>query len=131
VFIPDNKVQPDNKGESTMHRANIFSASHIIHAFVDIIVIILTFIISHLIAKNYVILFELKEYSWILIVYIPVWLFLMGNTRIYEKIVFFNYDKILRIVLVSAIISDLFLAAMIFFVKETVLAEQYMFIFCG
>lgn len=131
MFIPDNKVQPDNKGESTMHRANIFSASHIIHAFVDIIVIILTFIISYLITKNYVNLFELKEYSWILIVYIPVWLFLMGNTRIYEKIVFFNYDKILRIVLVSAIISDLFLAAMIFFVKETVFSRTLYVIFCA
>ncbi len=113
-----------------MHRANIFSASHIIQAFVDIIVITLTFIISYLITKQYTVLLGIKEYFWILIVYIPVWLFLMGNSSIYEKIVFFNYDKILRVVLLSAIISDLFLAAMMFFIKETLFSRGLYAVFC-
>lgn len=106
-----------------MHRANIFSASHIIQALVDILVITLTFIISYLITKNYTSLSGLREYLWILIVYIPIWLFLMENSRIYEKIVFFNFDKIIRVVLFSAIISDLFLAAMMFFIKETLFSR--------
>lgn len=113
-----------------MHRANIFSASHIIQAFVDIIVITLTFIISYLITKQYTVLLGIKEYFWILIVFIPVWLFLMGNSSIYEKIVFFNYDKILRVVLLSAIISDLFMAAMMFFIKETLFSRGLYVVFC-
>ncbi|KNY26602.1 sugar transferase [Pseudobacteroides cellulosolvens] len=113
-----------------MHRANIFSASHIIQAFVDIIVITLTFVISYLITKQYTNLLGIKEYFWILIVYIPVWLFLMGNANIYEKIVFYNYDKILRVVLFSAIISDLFLAAMMFFIKENLFSRGLYVVFC-
>jgi exopolysaccharide biosynthesis polyprenyl glycosylphosphotransferase len=97
---------------------------------VDIIVLTLTFIISYLITKHYTNLSGLKEYFWILIVYIPIWLFLMENTRIYEKIVFFNYDKILRVVLFSAFISDLFLAAMMFFVKETLFSRTLYGVFC-
>ncbi|HEY9061622.1 MAG TPA: sugar transferase [Pseudobacteroides sp.] len=112
-----------------MHRANIFSASHIIQALVDILVITLTFIISYLITKNYTTLSGLKEYLWILIVYIPIWLFLMENSRIYEKIVFFNFDKIIRVVLFSAIISDLFLAAMMFFIKETLFSRALYAVF--
>ncbi|MDP4179692.1 MAG: sugar transferase [Bacillota bacterium] len=112
-----------------MHRANIFSATHILQALVDVIVIVLTFEISYFIAKSYTHLFELKEYLWILIVYVPIWLFIMENSKIYEKIVFYNYDKLLRIVLFSAFISDLFLAAMMFFVKETLFSRALYAIF--
>jgi len=106
-----------------MYRANIFSATHILQVFVDIIVIVLTFGIAYFITNEFVSLHGMKNYLWILIVYIPVWLYLMGNSRIYDKIVFFNYDKLVRIVLFSAFISSLVLAAMMFFVKDALFSR--------
>ncbi len=106
-----------------MHRANIFSAANILQGLVDVIVLVLSYEISYYIAMRYTTLFDIRHYVWVLIVYIPIWLFLMGNSKIYDKIVYFNYDKLLRIVLISSFVSALFLAAMMFFVKDTVFSR--------
>ena len=106
-----------------MHRANILSSANIFQALVDIIVLALSYAISYYIAIRYAKLFDISQYIWILLVYIPVWLFLMGNSKIFDKIVYFNYDKLLRIVLFSSFLSALLLAAMMFFVKETMFSR--------
>jgi exopolysaccharide biosynthesis polyprenyl glycosylphosphotransferase len=79
--------------------------------------------ISYFVAINYTNLYGMDHYIWILIVYIPVWLFILGNSRVYDKIVYFNYDKLLRIVLFSSFLSALLLASMMFFVKDTVFSR--------
>jgi exopolysaccharide biosynthesis polyprenyl glycosylphosphotransferase len=114
-----------------MHRANILSSANIFQGLVDIIVLVLSYEISYFIAIRYTDLLDIDQYMWILIVYIPVWLFLMGNSKIYDKIVYFNYDKILRIALFSSLISALLLAAMMFFVKETAFSRSLYATFVG
>lgn len=107
-----------------MHRANILSSANILQGLVDVIVLTLSYEISYFITIRYTELFGLDQYVWILLVCIPVWLFLMGNSKIYEKIVYFNYDKLLRVVLFSSLISALLLAAMMFFVKDRLFSRS-------
>lgn len=106
-----------------MHRANIFSSANIIQGLVDVIVLVLSYMISYFVAINYTNLHGMNQYIWILIVYIPIWLFLSGNSKVYDKIIYFNYDKLLRIILFSSFLSALLLASMMFFVKDTVFSR--------
>jgi FlaA1/EpsC-like NDP-sugar epimerase len=109
-----------------MHRANIFSSANIIQGLVDVVVLVLSYMISYFVAINYTNLYGMDHYIWILIVYIPVWLFILGNSRVYDKNVYFHYDKLLRMVLFSSFLSALLLASMMFFVKDTVFSRTCM-----
>jgi hypothetical protein len=46
---------------------------------------VLTFGISYLIAAQFTTLYEITEYFWILIVYVPIWVFFMAFQGMYDR----------------------------------------------
>jgi hypothetical protein len=73
--------------EEIMHKSS-FADVNIIQILVDIIFLVLTFGISYLIAAQFTTLYEITEYFWILIVYVPIWVFFMAFQGMYDRTTF-------------------------------------------
>ncbi|HWQ89144.1 MAG TPA: sugar transferase, partial [Desulfitobacteriaceae bacterium] len=63
-------------------------------------------------------LHDYSDYLWILIIYIPVWIFTMASRGMYNKTTFYYVDRIARNVILASLLSGLCIGAMLYFVKE-------------
>ena len=91
----------------------------------DIIAIIASYILAYDIASNLTNLYKMDKYMWILIVYIPIWIFTMSALGMYNITIFKYYDRLLRNILFSSFAAGMISAAMIFFVKETLFSRIF------
>lgn len=91
----------------------------------DIITIIVSYLLAYDIASRLTNLYKIDKYMWILIVYIPIWIFTMSALGMYNITIFKYYDRLLRNILFSSFVSGIISAAMIFFVKETLFSRLF------
>jgi len=106
-----------------MHKLNKQAYTNVIQLQLDIVFLFISYFVSYFIASKFTTLFDLKEYLWILVVFIPVWMFSMGSLGMYNTTTFCYIDRIIRNTLFATFISSLFLSSMIFFVKETMFSR--------
>jgi exopolysaccharide biosynthesis polyprenyl glycosylphosphotransferase len=102
-----------------MHRSNLSANANLLQLFVDLIILVLSFLLSYSITLNFTQLLDIEEYVWILIVFIPTWTFLMHVLRMYNSTTFLYPDRLARSIIVSSLVSSVVVAALIFFIKET------------
>lgn len=91
----------------------------------DTLTIIASYKLAYDIASMLTNLYKFDMYMWILIVYIPIWLFTMTSLGMYNITTFKYYDRLLRNILFSSFVSGMISAAMIFFVKETLFSRIF------
>lgn len=91
----------------------------------DTLTIIASYILAYNIASLLTNLYKIDKYMWILIVYIPIWVFTMTSLGMYNITTFKYYDRLLRNILFSSFVSGMISAAMIFFVKETLFSRIF------
>ena len=112
-----------------MYRLNKRAYTNVVQLLLDILFLIGTYFLAYYIASFYTSLHHIKEYQWILVIYIPVWLFCMNSLDMYDKTSFCYADRIIRNCLLSTLISSLFSASMIFFIKETMFSRALFIIY--
>lgn len=129
-----------------MHKSNKLAFANVWQFIFDLVFLILAFITGYGITSVYVILASVYEYLWVLIVYIPVWLFSMSMLGMYNRTTFTYYDRIFRSITYSTIIAGFFVAVLFYMTKSTffsrrlyssliiltiifVLAERYIFVY--
>lgn len=112
-----------------MHKLNKQAYTNVIQLQLDIVFLFISYFVSYFIASKYTALFDLKEYLWILVVFIPVWMFSMGSLGMYDTTTFCYIDRIIRNSLFATFISSLFLSSMIFFIKETMFSRTLFVIY--
>lgn len=106
-----------------MYRLSRQAYLNVIQLMLDILFLIASYFLSYYIASAYTSLHNYKEYLWILVVFIPLWLFCMSYFGMYDKTTFCYADRIIRNCLVSTLVSSITLASMIFFIKETMFSR--------
>lgn len=112
-----------------MHKLNRQVYTNVIQLLLDLIFLFLSYFVSYSLASKVTNLCDIKEYLWILVVFIPVWMFSMGSLGMYDNTTFCYTDRIIRNSLFATFISSLFLSSMIFFVKETMFSRSLFLIY--
>ncbi|KJR46665.1 Undecaprenyl-phosphate galactosephosphotransferase [Desulfosporosinus sp. I2] len=102
-----------------MDKTNRFAYANIIQLLIDITFLCLTYEIAYWIVHKFTNLSTIREYLWIIIIYIPVWISIMNLRGMYDKTTFYYLDRVLRNVSFASLISGLVIGAMLFFTKET------------
>lgn len=112
-----------------MYKLSRQAYTNVIQLQLDLTFLLLSYFVSYYIASQVSALYNLKEYLWILLVFIPVWMFSMNSLGMYNITTFCYIDRIIRNSLFSTFISSLFLSSMIFFVKETMFSRALFIIY--
>jgi exopolysaccharide biosynthesis polyprenyl glycosylphosphotransferase len=107
------------RGSLFMHRSNLLAFANLWQFLIDITILILSFLISYSLAGNFTYLYDLERYFWILIVFVPTWLFSMNVQRMYDSTTFTYPDRLVKSAIFSSLASCVIVAALIFFIKDT------------
>ena len=107
-----------------MHKSNRFAFINFGQIILDVLMLSSAYFISYFCVSSFTQLKDLQNYIWILIVYIPIWVLCMNSLKMYNRTTFNYYDRILRNILISALASGVFLAALIFYIKETMFSRM-------
>ena len=102
-----------------MHKSNLLANINLLQFFIDLVTMVLSFFFAFFITSKLTNLYAIGEYVWILIVFIPAWMFFMNTKRMYDKSTFMYKDRIIRNICFSSLVSAIVIAALIFFIKET------------
>jgi exopolysaccharide biosynthesis polyprenyl glycosylphosphotransferase len=103
-----------------MSRSNQYLANNFIQSVLDVILILVVYFASYQFSSGYTNLIGVEQYLWILFFVTPVWLLMLVLTGLYEKILYYSYEKVLSLTVLSAVMTLIFLATSIFFIKETI-----------
>lgn len=112
-----------------MHSSNRHAFVSIGQLFLDIFFLILSFFVSYYIASHLRVLQSITAFVWVLLIYIPLWISSMGFLGMYNKTTFNYYDRVLRNILFSSLISCMFVASFMFFIKETMFSRTLYSVF--
>lgn len=102
-----------------MNSANKFVFFKVYHFMADIICLAIAYYISYLVTSSYTQLNGIKGYSWILVIYIPIWVFAMSFRGMYDTTTFTYYDRIFKSVLISTLFSSLIIFALKSSIKDS------------
>lgn len=112
-----------------MDSSNKFVFFKVYHFIADIVCLLLSYYFSYIVTSNYTHLNNIYGYSWIVIIYIPIWVFLMSVSGMYDKTTFTYYDRIFKSVLFSTVFSALLVAALKSAIKDTMYSGLLFLIF--
>ncbi|NMB33592.1 MAG: sugar transferase [Clostridium sp.] len=106
-----------------MYKLSKHAYLNIIQLVLDILFLYLSYFISYHIASKITILHSHANYLWIIIVFIPLWLFPMDYLGMYDKTTFCYIDRIIRNCLISTLAASVISASMTIFVKEIMVSK--------
>jgi len=106
-----------------MYKSNKLAYANLGQFFLDMFSLILSYIIAYYISSNLDKLNGIREFIWIPIICIPIWILIMMSLGMYNKTTFNYNDRIIRNILFSSFISGMFLTFVMFFIKETMCSK--------
>ncbi len=102
---------------------------NVIQLLLDIIFLFVSFFLSYFTANIKSDLHSFIDYLWIIIFFVPLWLFPMSFFGMYDKTTFCYMDRIIRNCLLSTLFASTFLSTMVFFVKESMFSKTLFILF--
>lgn len=106
------------KGVWILHKTSRLALLNSAQLLLDFVFMILSFLNAYLIANANSQLLSIRAYIWLIIIYVPVWMLLMNTMQMYNSTTFVYFDRIVRNVLFSSIVSTMMVASLMFFMKE-------------
>ncbi len=101
-----------------MHRNNRFAFISIFLFVLDFGCLLLAFLTAYIIASNYSNLLDMVNYIWIILVFVPIFIFSMNSCHMYNVTTFNYYDRIIRNILFSTLVAGVISAATMFYIKN-------------
>lgn len=101
-----------------MNSSNKFVFFKVYHFMADIICLAIAYYLSYILTSSYTELNGIRGYSWILVIYIPIWVFAMSVRGMYDTTTFTYYDRIFKSVLISTAFSSLIVIALKSSIKD-------------
>jgi len=92
---------------------------NVYHLLVDLFSLMVSYYISYILTAQFIPVNSMQEYLWVLIIYIPIWIFIMSVNGMYDTTTFTYYDRIFRNILFSTIFSSLLVAVLKNSIKES------------
>lgn len=112
-----------------MHKSNKLAFFNVYYLVADIIGLILAYDIAYMVTIQFTPLYNIKEYIWVILVYLPTWIFIMGVNGMYNNTTFKYYDRIFRNVLGASALTSVLITALMYSVKETMFSKMLFFNF--
>lgn len=102
-----------------MHKSNKTAFLNLYHFIVDFISLFISYWITYNVTCMFTNLLDIRDYFWILVIYVPVWMSIMTISEMYNNTTFNYYDRIFRYSFVSSVFSSILVVASMYFIKET------------
>lgn len=102
-----------------MNTSNKLVFFNVYHLLADTFSLILAYSISYILTSHFIPINSIQEYLWVVIIYIPIWIFIMSVNGMYDTTTFTYYDRIFKNILFSTIFSSLLVAMLKNSIKET------------
>lgn len=112
-----------------MNTSNKLVFFNIYHLLADIISLLISYYVSYILTTQFIPLNSIKEYFWIVVIYVPIWAFIMSVNGMYDATTFTYYDRIFKSILFSTIFSSLLIVAIRNSIKETMYSGLLFFMF--
>ncbi|MGE5628260.1 MAG: sugar transferase [Solirubrobacterales bacterium] len=112
-----------------MHKSNKLAFFNVYYLITDIIGLILAYEMAYIVTSQFTTLYNIKVYAWVILVYIPTWVFMMGVNGMYNNTTFKYYDRIFKNVLGASTFTSVLIAALMYAVKETMFSRMLFFNF--
>lgn len=112
-----------------MNASNKLVFFNIYHLLADLISLLVSYYISYILAYQFTSLNSIKEYLWIVVIYLPVWIFIMSVNGMYDETTFTYYDRIFKSVIFSTVFSSLLVYGLRTSIKDTMYNGLLFFIF--
>ena len=112
-----------------MNTSNKLVFFNVYHLLADVLSLLVSYYIAFTLTSKYIPLNSIKDYLWIVIIYIPIWIFLMSVNGMYDTTTFTYYDRIFKSIFFSTVFSSLLVAALKNSIKPTMYNELLFFIF--
>jgi len=101
-----------------MHNSNKLAFFDLFHLITDVLALILSYYIAYVVSADLTVLNGIGEYSWIILIYIPIWIFVMAANGMYNLTTFTYYDRIFKNSIVSSLFSSSIIVALMHAIKE-------------
>ncbi|MGV8984637.1 sugar transferase [Clostridium sp.] len=101
-----------------MHNSNKLAFFDLFHLITDALALIVSYYIAYNITADLTVLNGIWEYSWIILIYIPIWIFVMAANGMYNVTTFTYYDRIFRNSLGASVFSSSIILALMYAIKE-------------
>lgn len=102
---------------------------NVIQLLLDIIFLLASYFLSYFITNIITDLHNFIDYLWIIIFFIPLWLFPMSFLGMYDKTTFCYIDRIIRNCLLSTLLASALLSTMVYFVKGSMFNKTLFIVF--
>ena len=112
-----------------MNASNKLIFFNIYHLLADLLSLIMSYYISYILASQFTSMNSIKEYLWIVVIYLPVWIFIMSVNGMYDETTFTYYDRIFKSILFSTVFSSLLVCGLKTSIKDTMYNGLLFFIF--
>jgi len=77
-----------------MHKSNKLAYANLMQFFMDLVFLVLSYLLTYLIISTFSYLNYIRYYTWITVVYAPIWLLTMASLGMYSKTTFNYFDRI-------------------------------------
>jgi exopolysaccharide biosynthesis polyprenyl glycosylphosphotransferase len=112
-----------------MNTSNKLVFFNVYHLLADMLSLLASYYISYTLLSTYIQLNSIGGYLWIVVIYIPIWIFIMSVNGMYDTTTFTYYDRIFKSVLFSTLFSSMLVAALKDSIKDTMYNGLLFFIF--
>lgn len=112
-----------------MHHSNKLAYLNVWQLSVDFLFLTLTFVGAYFAASRFTKLDSITLYLWILILYIPLWISIMGSMGMYNTTNFNYHDRNIRYIFISTAFSGILVAAAMYSLKGVFFSRLYFMFF--
>lgn len=112
-----------------MHNSNKLAFFDLFHLITDVIGLLLSYYIAYSVSLGLTNLGGIREYAWVVVIYIPIWTFVMAVNDMYNLTTFTYYDRIFRNTLLASVFSAILIAALMYAIKDTMYSRILFFNF--
>ncbi len=112
-----------------MNTSNKLVFFNVVHLVADVISLMIAYGISYTVTSQFITINSIHDYLWVIIIYIPIWVFIMSVNGMYDTTTFTYYDRIFKHIVFSTLFSSLLVATLKNSIKETMYNGLLFFLF--
>ncbi len=112
-----------------MHKLNRLAYKNVLQLVLDIGFIFISFFVSYLISFNISKIDVVEDYIWILVLFVPIFVYTMSFLEMYNKTTFNYFDRIFKNVIIASSISSVLIYGLYHYIKNIPFHRYMYFIF--
>lgn len=112
-----------------MHKLNRLAYKNVLQLVLDIGFIFISFFVSYLISLSISKIGVVEDYIWILVLFVPIFVYTMSFLEMYNKTTFNYFDRIFKNVIIASSVSSVLIYGLYHYIKNIPFHRYMYFIF--